>query len=95
MEIINKKNGNIFFSIKRLLKFLGPYKCKFIVSFACLILSTILSIYQPLVLGNLIDNITYKKWNYIPKLLILVVGLSLISSIFVNIYSCFYRHFSI
>ncbi len=63
-----------------------PYKFKFVLSFACLIISTIINIYQPLVLGNLIDYITDKKWSYIPRLLILTMLLFLAISILNNIY---------
>lgn len=86
MKTKDNKN-NTFLIVKRTIRFLGPHKDKFIFAFICLMTSTILGICQPLILGKLIDYITYKKWDNLPKLLVLMIGISLISNFLINFYS--------
>lgn len=82
-------------SLKRLLKYLSPYKLRLIIVFLTAILSTVFSIYSPKVLGKattrLFQGVVMKKMNipgafidleYIAQIAVILLVLYVVSSLF-------------
>ncbi len=74
--------------LKEVFILLKPYRINMILALFFLILSTLLSIYQPLLLGNLINIIIDKNWDTALKLLVLF----LILMIFIGVLNVIYKY---
>lgn len=83
---VNIIKKDMIFMLQKIIRFILPYKIRFISAILCLIISTVTSMYQPLVFGKLVDYITNKKFSDIPMILMLNIVLMLVANALNNIY---------
>ncbi len=64
--------------IKRLLKYMAPHKGKFIIAFILMALTTLANLVMPLATGFAIDNMTRDDISFNDKMVILMIGASVL-----------------